>query len=136
MLSKIAFVLTRKQGRKKKTTTLDCSNWNILRGGGGHNFRVLPAAAVTFVAAVHAHHASVRTHVALHALHSRLAGAQARHLLAVVAHRARGVAVARCRTERKRERKKEIKLCSIFKLKATAGAKRTQHRAHFSAPAT
>lgn len=41
---------------------------------------------ITFGTAVHAHHAAVRTHVALHALHSRLAGAQARHLLAVVPH--------------------------------------------------
>lgn len=52
---------------------------------------------ITFVAAVHAHLASIWTHIALHALHSRLAGAQARHLLAVVPDRARGVAVARCR---------------------------------------
>lgn len=78
-------------------------------------------ALVTFVTAVHAHHASVRTNVALHAFHSRLAGAQARHLLAVVAHRARGVAVARCRMERHTERNKER--VSIFRLKATIGNK-------------
>lgn len=79
------------------------------------------AAAVTFVTAVHAHHASVRTDVALHALHSCLAGAQARHLLAVVAHRARRVAVARCKVERhKRERKREFQ---FSKLKATIGNK-------------
>lgn len=56
---------------------------------------VLPL--ITFVAAVHAHLASIWTHVALHALHSRLAGTQTRHLLAVVPDRARGVTVTSCR---------------------------------------
>lgn len=51
---------------------------------------------ITFVAAIHAHLASIWTHVALHAFHSRLAGAQTRHLLTVVPDRACGVAVTRC----------------------------------------
>lgn len=55
---------------------------------------------ITFVAAVHAHLAPIWAHVAFHALNARLAGAQARHLLAVVPDRARGVAVARCRKKR------------------------------------
>lgn len=54
---------------------------------------------LTVVAAVHAHAAPVRTHVALHALHPRLTGAQPRHLLAVVPDRAHGVTAARCRGE-------------------------------------
>lgn len=95
----------------------------------------MPAAAVTFVAAVHAHHASVRTHVALHALHPRLAGAQARHLLAVVAHRARGVAVARCPTERKRERERN-KTVFNFQVESDYRGRRTQRRAHVSVRAT
>lgn len=61
---------------------------------------------ITFVAAVHAHHASIWTHVALHALHSRLAGAQTRHLLAVVPDRARGVAVTRCHGDVEEEKRK------------------------------
>lgn len=81
------------------------------------------AAVVTFVTAVHAHHASVRTNVALHALHSRLARAQARHLLAVVAHRARGVAVARCRMERHTERESVFQFSNF---KATFGKQRTR----------
>lgn len=63
---------------------------------------------ITFVAAIHAHLASIWTHIALHALHSRLAGTQTRHLLAVVPDRARGVAVTRCRGEVQEKRKRKI----------------------------
>ena len=62
---------------------------------------------ITFVAAVHAHLASIWTHVALHALHSRLAGTQARHLLAVVPDRACGVAVTRCHGDVEGEKKEK-----------------------------
>ena len=51
----------------------------------------------TFVTAAHAHPAAVGAHVTLHPLHSRLAGAQARHLLTVISHRAHRVTVTRCR---------------------------------------
>lgn len=57
----------------------------------------------TAVTAVHAHLASIRTHVALQALHRRLTGAQARHLLAVVPDRAHGIAAARWREEEEEE---------------------------------
>lgn len=52
---------------------------------------------ITFVAAIHAHLAPIWTHVALHALHSRLARAQTRHLLTIIPDWARSVAVACCR---------------------------------------
>lgn len=54
---------------------------------------------ITVVAAVRAHLASIWADVALQAPHARLAGAQARHLFAVVSDRARGVAAARCSEE-------------------------------------
>lgn len=61
---------------------------------------------ITFVAAIHAHLAPIWTHVALHALHSRLARAQTRHLLTIIPDWARSVAVACCRgkVEKKWER--------------------------------
>lgn len=52
-----------------------------------------PGPSHTFLAAGHAQLAAVGALVALHAGDSRLAGAQPRHLLAVVAHRAHRVAV-------------------------------------------
>lgn len=60
---------------------------------------VLVFSPITFVAAIHAHLASIWTHIALHALHSRLAGTQTGHLLTVVPYRTRGVAVACCHEE-------------------------------------
>lgn len=66
---------------------------------------------ITFVAAIHAHLASIWTHVALHALHSHLAGAQARHLFTVVPDGACGIAVTSCHRqveEKKKERKRKI----------------------------
>lgn len=68
---------------------------------------VLVSSLITFVAAVHAHLASIWTHVALHALHSRLAGTQTRHLLTVVPDRTRRVAVARCHKEVGRKKEEE-----------------------------
>lgn len=71
-----------------------------------------PVAAVlsliTFVAAIHAHLASIWTHVALHALHSCLAGTQTRHLLAVVPDGACGIAVTRCHGEVEETREKKV----------------------------
>lgn len=63
---------------------------------------------ITVVAAVHAHLASIWAHVALHALHSSLAGAQTRHLLAIISDRAHGIAAARCREGVEGRRKKKI----------------------------
>lgn len=61
----------------------------------------------TFVTAIHAHLASIWTHVALHALHSGLAGTQTRHLLAVISDRARGVAFTRYHGEEEEKRRKD-----------------------------
>lgn len=63
---------------------------------------------ITFVAAIHAHLASIWTHVALHALHSRLAGAQTRHLFTVVPDGACGVTVTSCHGQVEERRKRRI----------------------------
>lgn len=60
---------------------------------------VLVSSLITFVAAIHAHLASIWTHVALHALHSHLTGTQTRHLLTIITDRTCGVTVACCHGE-------------------------------------
>ncbi len=71
---------------------------------------------ITFVATIHAHLASIWTHVALHALHSRLAGTQTRHLLAVVSDWTRGVAVTCCHRDNDRKRDKNIPIYIVYKV--------------------
>lgn len=109
-----------KKTRTKKTTTLDCSNWNILRWGG-HNFRVLPAAALYLCRS--------RSFPSCFRPDTRCTSCPS-----PPSCRSTGPTSARSRRapspwrrsctlpNGEKEREKEIQLCSIFKSKATTGA--------------